>query len=488
MTIAVKVACMEAPVPYDWHDVSPWPRTEGLWAPCEARLWAHRTEGTRRASPGPRSFPRWSGGRAGKCLEVSRAGRGRPDRPVPRQEQAILFGQSRIPCRDRPWGLSSPWPPHNGTHLAGTGRRGERLGARPSRRWPGDAGRLRGQGPLPPPSPPRARPGAAPPCGPASPRPPLGSAGGKAPSEAGSLHKPLLNCGVRARARARARVPTARRAPDGPRRLPAPLLARPALREQRPASPRPLPREDRPRRRLERRGDPGHASTPAPRGALARRRLAPQRNRRCRLGRRRAPAEYSHCAGWRGDLVGKDARVRAGERTPTGSARAAASEGRPLPSGRGPAAAAGPAPSREPRPPPAPPRPASARPSGRPPHPRPAPSPPLCPPGAIGFLPETNAKRRGNPSTKVSCDILLMALIYSKSSLDWNDQLAARNALWSKLSHSLLQDGYHIFIRRVFCNENQQGVERSVINALLQKEGERSSSILWRGKNPCDSH
>lgn len=76
-----------------------------------------------------------------------------------------------------------------------------------------------------------------------------------------------------------------------------------------------------------------------------------------------------------------------------------------------------------------------------------------------------------------------MAIIYSKSSLDWNDQLAAWNALWSKLSHSLLQDGYHIFIRCVFCNQNQQGVERSVINALLQKkERERSFSIVWQGR------
>lgn len=82
----------------------------------------------------------------------------------------------------------------------------------------------------------------------------------------------------------------------------------------------------------------------------------------------------------------------------------------------------------------------------------------------------------------MSCDILLKAIIYSKSSLDWNDQLAARNVLWSKLSHSLLQDGYRIFIRCVFCNQNQQGVERSVINALLQKERERSPNIEgWRG-------
>ncbi|EAW73120.1 hCG2041340, partial [Homo sapiens] len=53
-----------------------------------------------------------------------------------------------------------------------------------------------------------------------------------------------------------------------------------------------------------------------------------------------------------------------------------------------------------------------------PPFPLPPPSAPQRPPGAICSLRETNAKRRGNPSTKMSCDILLMAIIYSKSSLD----------------------------------------------------------------------
>lgn len=65
---------------------------------------------------------------------------------------------------------------------------------------------------------------------------------------------------------------------------------------------------------------------------------------------------------------------------------------------------------------PAPPRPAG--PAPRPPFLLPAPSPPSLPAGCNRLSGETNAKRRGDPSTKMSCDILLMAIIYSKSSLD----------------------------------------------------------------------
>lgn len=279
--------------------------------------------------------------------------------------------------------------------------------------------------------------------------------------------------------------------PEGPRRLHASLIPLRELREQRPALPRlppPPPGKLRWGGATSRRWDLAHVSTPPQAGPSARRTLSHLNwTGAATCGRRRAGGEYSHWVGPRRDLVGKDARV--GERNPnrlwpcrllrreastvrprTCSCRARTHARAPLPA---PPRPAGPAPPR-----PAPP--ASSFPAGS--H-RSAPRA-----GAIGAFPETYAKRHGKPSTKMSCDILLMAIIYSKSSLDWNDQLAARNALWSKLSHSLLQDGYHIFIRCVFCNQNQQGVERSVINALLQKERERSSSIVWRRRKSYDSY
>lgn len=135
--------------------------------------------------------------------------------------------------------------------------------------------------------------------------------------------------------------------------------------------------------------------------------------------------EHPPQAGTRGATLTSETRRRllqretaAGERRARPAARGprrvaelscAAAEGRPLLSDGG--AAAGPPPSR-----PLPPKlrpPASA--SGVPPS---RPASPLSPPGVIGPLPEMNAKRRGEPSTKMSCDILLMGIIYSKSSLD----------------------------------------------------------------------
>lgn len=102
------------------------------------------------------------------------------------------------------------------------------------------------------------------------------------------------------------------------------------------------------------------------------------------------------------------------------SAGAVSPEGRPLLSGRG-AAAGKRAPPSRPRPLGGP-APAPALAAQTPPtshrHAGTAPSLLLSTPGVIGPLPEMNTKRRGKPSTKMSCDILLMAIIYSKSSLD----------------------------------------------------------------------
>lgn len=107
-------------------------------------------------------------------------------------------------------------------------------------------------------------------------------------------------------------------------------------------------------------------------------------------------------------------------------------------------------------------------------------------PPCVGLMPliqqRMNKKRHSYHATKMNCDILLMAVIYSASSLDWNDQLAAWNALWSKLSHSLLQGGYHIFIRCVFCNQSQQGVEWSVIKGILLLK-KKCHSIVYREKS-----
>lgn len=177
---------------------------------------------------------------------------------------------------------------------------------------------------------------------------------------------------------------------------------------------------------LEREGRPRDASTPAPCRAPARPRPSPPGNRRCRLG-----AEGSAWGvltpGWaapRRDLAGKDAWARAGERPRRRRRRLGreASTVRPWTCNRRARERAPPPPAAPPTGWPAPPsgpahRPAPASPLAPASFPPPAPSPPLRPAGAVGSA-ENNAARRGNPSTKVSCDILLMAIIYSKSSLD----------------------------------------------------------------------
>lgn len=169
--------------------------------------------------------------------------------------------------------------------------------------------------------------------------------------------------------------------PTGPRRLQASLIPLPVLREQRPALPclplpppgeAPLKGSDKP----EEKGKPCACERPRPQaGPSARGTLSPQKNRLCCLrGEESGWGILTPGSGRTGTSSGRTRGLESGILAACG--RAAASEGRPLPSGLGPAAA-GRARARsrarpiQPRPiPPAPPR--------RPPPP-PTPTPPLRP-------------------------------------------------------------------------------------------------------------
>nr|CAI9690869.1 unnamed protein product [Rangifer tarandus platyrhynchus] len=146
--------------------------------------------------------------------------------------------------------------------------------------------------------------------------------------------------------------------PTAPRRLSASLLRFREPRERRSTLPRPLPRGTPPTGSLQREVRCRSREHPGP---SARRTLSLQMNGRYRL-REEGSAWGILTLGLArprrvGTSPGKTRGLTPGCREPAGSFRAAASEGRPLPSGRGPAAAACAPPSAPPIAP-SPPRPA----------------------------------------------------------------------------------------------------------------------------------
>lgn len=152
------------------------------------------------------------------------------------------------------------------------------------------------------------------PARPPSPRPPLGFAVGKAPSQAVSTSLLLSR---RENQSCPSRGPTCTD-PQRGRGACTPHLPRSRCSEQRAAFPRPL------RGAARRRGSPQRPvrararEHPAPSRALPEGDSHLKRTGAATCGRRRAGGHYSLWAGPRRDLAGKNARARAGKRSPSG--------------------------------------------------------------------------------------------------------------------------------------------------------------------------